>query len=261
MSANPIVIAVASQKGGVGKSTLTTQFAYCSALKLKKKTLLVDFDAQGNSTTMMLGYGNYKGTPSRYLFQHDCPPLEPHTDEYGIDVIGCDSRDNREYSTESSNEDVTFLPAENLSAIAQNYDYIWLDCPPSLGPRLKSALFIADFVVCPVRLGPVTTDGVISLREAFEEINRERAEPLHMLGMIVNDFVRTGYSMVRLQVLREDYKDDMLFKNTVQSRSPVQMSSHFSRPIWEIPNAKVATDEILAVFHELQSKIKSYQTS
>lgn len=252
---DPIIIALASQKGGVGKSTLATQFAFCSAVKSKKKTLLVDFDAQGNATSALLGHGQYNGTPVRDLFSSDCPPLFPQTNDYGVDVIGSLGGEVQDYSTETLTEEEVFNPAINLDTIANNYDFIWLDCPPSLGARLTGALYIAQYLICPIKLGPYATDGVVGLQKTIDAVNQNRKEPLKLLGMIVNDYDRSGYDMIRMQLLREDNPRELLFNNNIRSRSPIKMAGDFAKPIWDLPNSKTASEEVLAAYHEILKKI------
>ena len=135
------VIAFANQKGGVGKSTLTVQAAFYLRKHRKKKVLVIDIDSQGNTTESLTQGQPYTATSSAALFEPNLEELGIFDDTpYGVDLIGSEQNSNEGYDIESRELDVIRNPAANIQAIKDAYDYILVDCPPSLGRKLLGGL-------------------------------------------------------------------------------------------------------------------------
>lgn len=143
------VIAFANQKGGVGKSTLTVQAAFYLRKHRKKKVLVIDIDSQGNTTESLTQGQPYTATSSAALFEPNLEELGIFDDTpYGVDLIGSEPNSNEGYDIESRELDVIRNPAANIQALKDAYDYILVDCPPSLGRKLLGGLVMADYVIC-----------------------------------------------------------------------------------------------------------------
>lgn len=135
------VIAFANQKGGVGKSTLTVQAAFYLRKHRKKKVLVIDIDSQGNTTESLTQGQPYTATSSAALFEPNLEELGIFDDTpYGVDLIGSEPNSNEGYDIESRELDVIRNPAANIQALKDAYDYILVDCPPSLGRKLLGGL-------------------------------------------------------------------------------------------------------------------------
>lgn len=134
----PTVIAFANQKGGVGKTTIATQFAYYLRLQKKKKVLFLDMDAQGSASETLNERNPIAGTTSQALFREELDGVNVDKTPRGIDLIGS-NQSPEAYDVESLPLAQVLNPRKWLAPILGNYDYVVIDCPPSLGRRLAVA--------------------------------------------------------------------------------------------------------------------------
>ena len=164
------IIAIANQKGGVGKTTTCVNLA--CALKMKgKRVLLVDCDPQGNSTS---GMGVDKNsTPGAYellIKKADTLDCIRHT-PYG-DVIPS----NKELSGASvelvRQEKREFVLKNALQMVYNDYDYIFIDCPPSLELLTLNALVAADNVIIPMQCEYYALEGIADLMTTIRMCNK-----------------------------------------------------------------------------------------
>ena len=250
------IIAFANQKGGVGKSTMTVQGAFYYALKKKKKVLVVDMDAQANSTSTLLGDDELTSTTSERLFEENLDEISMQTTESGIDLIGSNLVDNEGYDAEALPIEVAGNPAKHLETLRDKYDYIFLDCPPSLGRRLLSALLAADFVVSPVKLSGYAVEGLDRLFTTMISVKTQFNPKLQILGIIINDFDGSVAHQKALQEVREALDPSFVFEAKLHHRPPVDLASR-GAPVWKIRNGQRAAEEIAAIFEELDRKIRT----
>ncbi|MGH3051874.1 MAG: ParA family protein, partial [Gaiellaceae bacterium] len=177
------ILAVANQKGGVGKTTTAINLAACLA-EAGARTLVVDLDPQANATS---GLGEQANGSSSYDLL-DGAPLEElvHATRFAnLDLVP--SRPELagaavELARESEGE--TFL-ADSVSPARERYDYVFVDCPPALGPLTVNALAAADRVLVPVQCEYYALEGLAQLLTSVELV-RSRLNPrLALTGMLI----------------------------------------------------------------------------
>ena len=228
------IIAIANQKGGVGKTTTSMNLA--SGLSyIGKKVLLVDFDPQGNATH---GIGAHKvgfdQTVYDILMRDEnvddvkvtlqMPPLDvlPST----IDLSGADV-DMAQYETGREQ-----LLKRKLEAVRDQYDYIIIDCPPALGLLNTNALTAADSVMIPVQCEYFALEGLTQLLSTIRLVQKLWNPRLSIEGVLLTMFdVRTKLSVEVQQEVRKYFKEKVYHcfipRNVRLSEAPSREQSIF----------------------------------
>ncbi|HEY2637407.1 MAG TPA: ParA family protein [Solirubrobacteraceae bacterium] len=225
------VFAIANQKGGVGKTTTAVNLAACVA-EAGYRTLLVDMDPQCNAT---VGLGLAKDLrPNVYeVLSGDAPltgAIRP-SDVEGLSVAPA-SPDLAGASVE-----LPRLPgSENLlrDALAparEDYDFVLLDCPPSLGPLTVGALVAADRVIVPVQTEYFALEGLAGLLDTLKLIQRELNPRLTVAGMLLTMHdARTRLAQDVEREVREHFPA-LVFDTVIPRNIRVGEAPSFGRPV------------------------------
>lgn len=186
------IISLVNQKGGVGKTTTSINLAASLGL-LGKKTLLVDLDPQGNTTT---GVGIEKGGLKASIYDALINNIESlssiaKTKFKNLDIIpssitlaGIDIE-----FIEKQNNDPTFSKGSQLKRVLydvkDNYDYILIDCPPSLGILTINALTASDSVLIPVQCEYFALEGIMQLLNTITQARKSLNPNLEIEGVVL----------------------------------------------------------------------------
>ncbi|TFI40188.1 ParA family protein [Diaphorobacter sp. DS2] len=259
------VISFANQKGGVGKSTLCIQAAFYLAEKKKKKVLVVDMDGQGNTSSRLAPQvvdenGDrapaYSGTKSAELFRKKIPGgIKVMPCPCGADLIHTPKNDPELFEKEAASLAEAMHPRVNTRELFAQYDYVLIDCPPSLGRNLIAALSMAEYVVSPIKLSGFAVDGIEGLLTTVIGIQQEHNPELKMLGIVINDMIRSvsherAFAQIKAAV------PDLLFKNVIMNRPPIDTATSDGVPVWSLRYGHVAAREVKAVLEEMLRKAK-----
>lgn len=210
-------IVFVNQKGGVGKTTSAINIGAYIALA-GKKVLLVDFDSQGN---MSSGVGVSKAKPTIYEViagQIKAENAVKKTSIENLDAISA-SIDLSGAAVELVDLDGREFYLKNaLESIKPNYDYILIDCPPSLGILTLNGLAAADTVLVPTQCEFFALEGISLLRQTVQKVQKTINPALHIGGIFFTMYdSRTLLARAVVEQVKETFKDDVF--NTVIPRN------------------------------------------
>lgn len=205
------IIAIANQKGGVGKTTTAINLSACIAAK-GKRVLLIDIDPQGNSTSGLgiervgLKKSSYDVIVSRVSAVEAIRPTMMQTLDImpaNIDLVGAEV----ELVPMLARETILKRALEEIKGI---YDYIFMDCPPSLGLITLNALTAADKILVPIQCEYYALEGLTQLMSTVKLVRQSLNPGLEVEGVVLTMF--DGRTNLSVQVVEEVKK---FFKNKV----------------------------------------------
>lgn len=226
------IIAFANQKGGVGKTTSAINVAAALGLK-RKNTLLVDFDPQGNSTS---GVGIRKSQVKNTIYDALVGKASPHdciikTEYKNLSVMPSElSLAAAELELADTEKREAMLKAA-LDAVKSDYDYIIIDCPPSLGLLTVNALTASDGVVIPMQCEYFSLEGLSQIMMSIKQVKKLYNPALAVTGILITMY--NGRLNLSVQVVDElkKYYADKLFKATISRSVRLSEAPSYGAPI------------------------------
>lgn len=224
-----MVIAIASQKGGTGKSSTSISLA-AGLARLGKKTLLVDIDSQANSSKVLLpNYQSLKRAETIYRTILERQPLPVHPTQVenlfvapshillsNTDIELTTAKDHREARLKNQ-----------LDKIKGDYEYVFIDCPPALSWLTINAFTASDKIIVAVSPGYFELDSIVQISKTIEEVQDIFNPSLTLSGFLFTMSDPTISTRTSLQLLRQTYPDKVL--TTVIPRNTDIRDAHFNR--------------------------------
>lgn len=251
------IIAVCNQKGGVGKTTTTFNLGAALALKHNKKVLLVDLDPQANLSEYLCYVADNKATMTQLIAEVARSAVT--TAEIVSDCIRFNDRNKLYYIPTDINlansETImtTALARETIlkrilsPEITEQFDYVLIDCLPSLGVLLINALTAADEMIIPVQTQKFSMDGLQALNSLYSQIKSTINPALTLIGVLPTMVDNTNVSRNALKSLSDEYSN--IFKTVIHKSVEAAKSSESGNALCKTKNK--LGDEYIALSNEI----------
>jgi chromosome partitioning protein len=271
------IIAIANQKGGVGKTTVTRELSACCALR-GFQTLVIDCDPQGNLTQSWVDPDVYEATLSHVLIEPESTggrKAEPlplaqtivETPLQNLDLVPADIRLAR---FELQPDYLTHRLKNQLGDLDDQYDLVFLDCPPQLGKLLTAALYSADYVIVPCSSDAMGLSGLADLGYTVEQVRKNVNNRLEILGAVMNlykpqrnlsaearDAVENAVDLVK-HIFDTNLHDYSKIAEAPSQRLPVVLYAENHKATEQLESL---TDEVLQALKLSRNKISMVRSS
>lgn len=256
-----MIIAIANQKGGVGKTTTAVSLAYGLAAE-GKRILLVDADPQGNASSS-LGVNRNELEYSLYDVLVDGKPVQEVTLETGrsklslipakVELAGAEAELSMAQDGRPENQAAFRLKAA-LAPVKDKYDLILIDCPPTLGQLTINALSAADGVLIPIQCEYLALEGLTQLKNTIDLVVNSLNPRLRIFGILMTMY--DGRTNLAMQVVEEvrQYFPQQIFNTVVPRSVRLSEAPSYGQSIFEYDPASRGAQAYKALTKEVEQR-------
>jgi chromosome partitioning protein len=241
-----VVIAVSSQKGGVGKTTTSVCLGAALARFYSQAVLILDMDAQGHVQkslkTHLVGGGSRVGEVLLSTTRSDMLDAIVDTNLPSLHVTAADRSLTETESLMSTKIGKEFLLRDALKFTRTHYDVVLIDCPPNLGNLTLNALVAADVVLVPCDASPLAIQGVADIVGTMATINDRLNRSLDLLGIVLTRIDgRNSVLNAAVQDELEDIYEDLVFECRIGINTTLSKAQYAGESIFEFePQSRAA---------------------
>ncbi len=249
------IIALTNQKGGVGKTTTAINLAAALG-ESSQRILVVDFDPQGNATSGLISELPDGQSTVYDLICGDAKATDCiiHDAAEGVDLIPADiNLSGAEVELLDSEEQQTALRSA-LKNIRKNYDYIFIDCPPSIGILTVNGLSAADSAIIPVQCEYFALEGLNQVLNTIEMVKQKLNHRLKVEGIVFTMYdVRTRLSEEVVASVKSSL-NEYIFENTIPRNIRLAEAPSYGEPITTYDSGSKGAESYRLLAAELMSR-------
>lgn len=247
------IISLLNHKGGVGKTTSAINIG-AALVQFKKRVLLVDLDPQAN-LTISLGIPRQK--ISIYQNIRGEAELTPYTVKPGLDVVTSNldlSGAEMELINEAGRE---FILRELFEPVSHDYDYIIIDCPPSLGLLTLNALTASHSVMIPMQAEFLAMQGIVKIKQVTDKVRFRLNKKLQIGGVIATMYDQRKVLNRDIVETIEGFFGDKVFKTRIRNNVALAEAPSEGKDIFDYSPSSNGAKDYLALAKEIITRIET----
>lgn len=252
------VISVINQKGGVGKTTTSLHLAYGFAmLHPDKKTLLIDLDAQCNASNVVMKSERWDKSQSVYnVFESKRITSEVlhDTDQKNFQIIPSDIALLELENQLTTSIDGFFRLSDAVKSVKSEFEYVFIDCPPSLSAITINSMVASTGVIIPLQTSKFSIDGIKTVRDGVESV-KERYNPyIEILGALLTFY--DPRTTIASAMVPEIKKHINVFNTSISKSVAVEESHLLKKNLFEYAPRNRVTKQYLNLVKELNDVLR-----
>lgn len=255
-----ITISLLNRKGGAGKTTASVNLAAIFALTKGKRVLLVDFDPQANASTYL---GKFITKDEVSVYNVICEDFDINqaiidTDIEGLKLlpsnVNLDKADTTIAALPMAKE---YLLKNKLSTIADQFDYVFIDCPPARNNLTANALTASDYAILPCEATEYGVDSIFAMREFVTNIRQYVNQNLKVAGILFTKKENTAAQNLYYDQIKQLLENYHFFETDIRKTTVVEKSLNAHEPLIIYGKNENVTKDYLKVADELDEIMRS----